>query len=201
LLYLLEHPRSTRDKICEALWPDESLEAASNLLGANLTYLRRAVSPVEVKLAGGAYSLEGPVWYDAAEFSSKINPLLNQAGTDTGPLRAALSLYRRDFLDNFYYQWSLERQQQLLQLYLAGLKKLARFHQERRDYREAEVIWQQVIVKDSFDDEAHLAAIRCLLAEGRRAQAGRVFEQYLKTLQELDLTPSPETRRLMEELK
>lgn len=204
LFYFLEYKKCSRDELIEALWPDEDFGASPNLLHNTLFHLRKAIAPIELKLSAGRYYLdikdESQIWYDAGEFYSEVTATLAESELDPNRLTKALNLYKRDFLDQFYSNWSLERQQQLLQLYTSGLEKLARYYEERGQFQIALPVWRQLLIKDSYNEEAHRAAIACLLAMGNKAEARRQSSQCLKALEELDLQPSPETRLLLQKL-
>lgn len=202
LFYLLEYKKCSRDELIEALWSGEGIsDNTTHVLHNILSILRKAIGPsVLLKLSAGRYYLEGETWYDAAEFSDQIQLLLAQPSVDPVRLTACLDLYKRDFLDQFYSNWVIERQQQLLQLYLKGLEKLAIYYQEHRQYQLALPIWQQVLVKDQYNEEAYRATIACLLALGKRVEALQQSRLCLKALDELDLRPSPETSLLLQKL-
>lgn len=201
LFYLLENPRCTRDQLWEALWPDEDFGTSPNLLNANLSYLRKTLGAgVELKLSSGRYSLEGEIWYDAAEFNTQLQTALAPGDFNPERLAKALTLYKRDFLDQFYSNWILERQQQLQQLYLTGLERLASYYDAQNQPQLALPYWRQILLKDEYNEEAHRACIACLISLGNKTEARRQSDQCLKALEELDLQPSPETTRLLKKL-
>lgn len=204
LFYLLEHKKCSRDELLEALWADEDFGASPNLLHNTLFHLRKAIAPIEIKLSGGRYYLDssspGQIWYDADEFRSELKATLTAKEFDANRLTRALNLYKRDFLDQFYSNWNLEQQQQLLQLYTSSLEKLARFYEKLGQYQIALSVWRQLLIKDPYNEEVHRATIACLLAMGNKPEARRQSNQCLKALSELDLQPSPETKLLLQKL-
>ncbi len=201
LFYLLEYSKCSRDELWEALWPDEDFGTSSNLLNTNMSYLRKAIAPVaELKLSSGRYFLQGEIWYDAAEFSSQVKMLLAQPELDAERLTKALNLYKRDFLDQFYSNWSIERQQQLLQLYLTGLERLALHYDHQNQPQLALPCWRQMLLKDPYNEETHRACILSLMKAGDKLEARRQSARCLRALEELDLRPSPETAHLLQKL-
>ncbi|HEX2910611.1 MAG TPA: BTAD domain-containing putative transcriptional regulator [Chloroflexia bacterium] len=200
LFFILDNTSCTRDQLWDALWPDESFETSPNLLNANLSNLRKAISPVELKLNAGRYFLEGEIWFDVAEFTAQLKTALAQQELNPERLTRALNLYKRDFLDNIYSNWSTDRQQQLLQLYIDGLEKLARYYQDHGQFAAAIPVWRQLLLKDNYNEEAHRACIACFIATGNKAEARRQSNQCLKALEELDLQPSHETTLLLRKL-
>jgi DNA-binding SARP family transcriptional activator len=222
LFYLVEHPRCSRDEIIEALWPDAESVAGVNLFHNMLSHLRKALgNQLKIKLHNGRYDLEGTYWYDVAEFSRMVTPepvrgpahqpvrgsasvaALNQNAEgdfDAAGLQQALNLYRRDFLDQFYANWILEQQQQLMVLFVNGLRRLASWYTEQQRFQEALPLWQELIRKDPYDEMAYRAIVSYLLANGHKAEALRQYEKCRLALEELDLQPSPETLALLPKL-
>jgi DNA-binding SARP family transcriptional activator len=210
LFYLVEHPRCSRDEIIEALWPDAESEAGVNLFHNMLSHLRKALgngngngNQLKIKLHNGRYDLEGTYWYDVAEFSQALGPVQRPAlsqNTDAAGLQQALNLYRRDFLDQFYANWILERQQQLLVLFANGLRQLASWYTEQQHFQEALPLWQELLRKDPYDEVAYRAIVSYLLANGHKAEALRQYEKCRLALEELDLQPSFETLALLPKL-
>ncbi len=200
LFFILESSNCTRDELFEALWPDEDPDYSPHLLNTTLYHLRKAIAPVELKLNTGRYRLEGSFWYDSTEFYSKVTTCVarqNLSEEDLENLTAGLDLYKRDFLDQFYSNWATERQQQLLQIYLNGLEKVATVYQDTGKFSQALALWRQLLIKDSYNEEAHRSAISCLIKLGKSFEARRQFDHCVKALEELDLQPSPETKLLL----
>ncbi len=202
--FLLENKASSRDQIIEAIWPDDDLRNAPQALH-NITYnLRKIITPeAELKIESGRYWLNGEIWYDGYEFGNTVKTVLGQRDlqvSEADRLGRALSLYKRDYLDQFYSNWSMEIQQQMLKLYRRGLERLAFFYEERYDYHSALPLWQQIIIKDIYDEDAYRGTIECLLKMGNKPEALRQYNQCLKALEELDLKPSAQTASLFQKL-
>ena len=69
---LLQFGKCTSDELLEALWPEEGFDNSSSILHFRYLSLRKVIAPVEVKLSGGRYFLEGEVWCDATEFTKEV---------------------------------------------------------------------------------------------------------------------------------
>lgn len=200
LFFLLEHPSSSRDELIEALFEDDEEINSTHALHNVLFLLRKAIAPVELKLQAQRYFLQGEIWYDAKEFTAEVTAGLASRELQPERLAAALQLYRRDFLDQLYSNWVIERQRYLLELYFRGLKRLAEYYQAGRDYAQAVPLWKQILLKDPYNEEAYRAEITCLLALNNKPEAIRQYTQCVKALEELDLQPSLETRSLLQKL-
>lgn len=198
LFYLVENGRSTRDELLEALWPEDSFESAYPLLRVNLFNLRKAIAPVEIKLATSHYYIDGEVWYDAQQFNAEIKSALSVKKLGAERLLSSLDLYKRDFLNLFYSNWVVERQQELLHLYMRGLERLALYYQEQDLQEAALLIWQRLLDKDPYNENAYHATIACLLTAGNKSEALRQANKCRKALAELNLEPSPQMSLLLE---
>ena len=201
LLYLLENKQATKDQVLEALWPDVGFSEA-NIIHVNLASLRKRILPAEIKIVAGKYQVECAIWYDAAEFSQEVSKALALKVEDFNELDAenlgrVLGLFKRDFLDQFYSDWVLERQQQLLGLYTRGTLRLARFYQDTGHIQNALVLWKQFLVKEPYDEESYRAIINCLLKLGNKAEAKQQSLRCLKVLKEIDVRPAVETLELI----
>ncbi|OJV88144.1 MAG: hypothetical protein BGO39_08070 [Chloroflexi bacterium 54-19] len=200
LFYILEHASCSRDELIDALFEDDEEIDTTHALHNILFLLRKSIAPVELKLQAQRYFLKGEVWYDAKKFTTEVTAALASRELQPERLAAALQLYRRDYLDQLYSNWVIERQRYLLELYLKGLKRLAEYHQGTRDYAQAVLLWKQILLKDPYNEEAYRAEITCLLALNNKPEALRQYTQCVKALEELDLQPSLETRSLLQKL-
>jgi DNA-binding SARP family transcriptional activator len=197
VFFVLEHPSCTLDELVLALFEDDEDIDATHALHNVLFLLRKVIAPVELKLQAQRYFLKGEVWYDAREFTAEVTAALASRKLQPERLAGALQLYRRDFLDQLYSNWVIERQRVLLELYLKGLKKLAEYYQAVADCAQAIPLWKQILLRDPYNEEAYRAEITCLLALNNKPEAMRQYTQCLKALEELDLQPSLETRSLL----
>ena len=197
LFYLLENNGCSRDQLYEALWPDESPSFSPNLLNSNLTNLRKAIAPVEIKYSSGRYFVEGAVWYDAGEFNTEMKAIMSVSNFDVERLTKTLNLYKKDFFSQCYSNWCLERQQQLLLEYTLGLSKLAQYHYREKDYPTALLFCQQLLRKDSYNENIYEIAIDCLIQIGSKAEAHLLYEKCCKALGELDLKPTSQLTLLL----
>lgn len=96
-----------RETLCDALWPEEELEVASNRLRVTLASLRRQLEPAGVSF-GTALDIGTPgcvilrasaVWCDVAAFEAALRQ---------GRRTEAAGLARGPLLPGYYDEWALE---------------------------------------------------------------------------------------------
>ncbi len=208
--YLIMHhdvPQS-RDKLVDVLWPDLLPRQGRRMLSDALWRARRLLTPHDqadaaaIEIAGGAVSFRtgSAIWIDVIAFERHIQQAGN-AALDHESLRAAIELYRGDFLEECYDDWALYERERLREQYLSAIGRLLRHDQETGAYDLALQSALRLVRADPLREEAHRALMQLYHLLGRTDDAVRAFEQCRTVLsEELGLEPEPETLSLYEEL-
>lgn len=223
LLYLLSHPEGyTRDQIGLTFWPESSATQVKNSFHVTLHHLRRALGRADlIGFEGDRYRIawkEG-VWFDAQEFETTVEGALKTLGLRRGrdasaslrgsprddpertasgsavldELRAALELYRGDFLaDERAGDWHLEYRDRLRQLYTRGTLLVAAGFEADKRYDEAVEAYRRVIAADELHEEAHRRLMLALARNGERSSALRQYERLSSVLRK-ELAALPES--------
>jgi predicted ATPase/DNA-binding SARP family transcriptional activator/Tfp pilus assembly protein PilF len=200
--------RLSREALCDVLWPETPPDAATRNLHATIHLLRQVLEPVRggtriVQLAGEMVVLEPGSgtpqeweWLDAAAFARAAGHAL--AAQDSVRCRDALALYGGDYLpDEPYLDWVVTRRDELRNQYMVLLLHLAALADAAGDYAEAELCYNAVLARDSCHEDAATALMGLLVAQGRRAEALRVYQALAAALEnELGLAPSAEVEAL-----
>jgi len=198
-----EH-RARREQVAESLWPEEEPSSAMRKLHDAAHLLRKILDgPVPartmVRASGDLLVLDPAAgemlpsdWLDAATFMRAATAAL--AGTERTACRSALALYAGDYLpDEPYAEWVVTRRESLSALHLALLLHLARLDGAAGDLEGAERCLRAVLAIDSCSEQAALALMRVLAAQGERAAALRVYQVLATALEtELGLAPGAE---------
>jgi LuxR family maltose regulon positive regulatory protein len=203
LLFFLAHPVATKEQIVAALWPDLSLAKAHSTFHFYLFQVRRVLGGTDtITYRGGAYRLESRVHvYDVEEFQRA----LAKAEKARGPqreryLREAVSLYRGDYLEDVYADWTAALRASLQRQYFRALGELAgHYHQGGRP-EEALKCYRTLLDRDPLREDIHREVIRGLGLMGDHAGAIGQYEELRRTLAEFGAEPSTETIELVEEL-
>lgn len=125
-----------------------------------------------------------------------------------GEKRLALDIYRGDLLeslvirDEAFEEWINIERVQYRELYREILHDLVSHSVEESRYEEGIQIANRILVLDNTDEEAHRALMIMYKSAGNQARALKQFQICCNVLQqELETTPSKETRHLYEEMK
>ena len=115
---------------------------------------------------------------------------------------SARALYQGDFLvEDLYADWTIARRARFEEMFLTLLGSLARYYADQGDYTESVTCCRQVLVRDSFREDAYRQLMRCYSHMGRRNQALREFQACKEVLRrELGVDPMRETVALYERI-
>jgi predicted ATPase/DNA-binding SARP family transcriptional activator/regulation of enolase protein 1 (concanavalin A-like superfamily) len=203
------HPRSY---LAGLLWPDSPERYALSSLRSALANLRTAIgdrdaSPPFLLISRETIQLNpaSDHWIDAVTFTELV-----QAGTTTGDgLEMAIDLYAGPFMEGFavgnsatYEDWVSLTRERLQRRVLAAFQRLVEHLEGQSEYRRAcEVAWRWVELAP-WQERAHQALMRALALNGERASALAQYEACTCALkEELDVTPSDETKALYERIR
>lgn len=180
-----------RDVILEALWPDVPAGAAGNRLRAAMHALRRmfdeddATGAVEVleyelgqyRLFPGATLATDVARFEAAAEAGRRHDRSGEVEDAIACYTEADGLYRGDYLEgDAYSEWTMGRREQLRDLHLTLLARLAHLHLEQGDDVSAIALSHKVVRRDEQNDEAYHILIAAHSRRGERTAAERWFE-------------------------
>jgi len=203
---------ATSDLLQGLFWPDEEAQTAKRKLHIAISSLRQSLNKGVKKnehcqyilYKHSVYSLNAdiPIQTDVSVFLQHY-----QAGQQNGEKRAAhfehaCSLYTGPFLlEDLYTDWSFLRREQLCQIYVTMCKALAEHYLQVREYDKATKWARAILQENRCDETAHQWLIRIYLLQGHRSDALRQY-QYCEhvLLEELGLSPLPETTSLLQKL-
>ena len=193
----------SRAYLAGLLWPElEESRARRNL--SNLIWkIRRELEPalglpaplLITRRDSVAFNPECPCFVDVEEFERLVEK------GDEASLRAAVDLYRDEFLPGFYEDWVLARREWLRDRYFSALRDLVRILQERGDYLEALRYAQLLVNYDPLREDFQRELMRLYWLTGRHHAAIRQYERLKEVLaQELQTEPSPSTQKLYRQI-
>lgn len=192
LLAIAPARRAPRDQIIDALWPDKDPASGANNLHRALHDLRKVIGADSVRADKGILRLGDDVWIDVAEFE-------HLAAADE--LEKAVALYRGDLCADGSCIARIEiRREQLRQKFAEIAVRAAKQKQVVGQHRQAAIdLLRRVLEVEPANEEAHRLLMRALSDAGRRAEALRQYGECERVFREqLESTPSPETRQLYE---
>jgi len=209
LLLTYRHSPLDRDQISEYLWPEADIATAQRNFKITLNTLYQVLEPERepgsesafVFRDGTTYALRpnADIWIDAEDFLN----LTKQAGEpDMNSLGEALALYHGDYLPEALYEaWVAEEREMLASLFLESADRLTRLLIAKEQYADVVDLSQRVLTKDNCWERAYRHMMLAYDRLGDHGQVGRTYQRCVQALKdELDISPSPETRELYEKL-
>lgn len=216
LQYLvINHTQSTpREVLMDIFWPDVSPEGARNNLNVAISGIRRAFrtltdTPI-LLYKNNAYGLVPgmQLWMDVEEFQQLIDSgrRLEAQGSPKASINAyeaAISLYQGDFLEETPYEsWTTLPRERLRLAYLVTLDHLSQIYYRQENYALCIALSQRILLRDRCREDAHCMLMRCFSRQGQDHLAIRQYQACADALRmELDVTPTPETIRLYEQIR
>lgn len=212
--YLIEHHKSAVSKeiLMDRFWPDTDPDSARRNLHQAIYNIRQAFHQHQLKIRpiifeNDHYGInpEMKIWLDFEEFEWRLNrgrqlESVNQKALAINEYRAAEELYQGDFLEEDpFEEWPVGKREQLRIDYINIADRLSSWHQELKDYNPAIEYCRKILEKDDCFEAAHRRLMQCHQANGQPGLAVRQYHLCVEKLRnELEVSPSPETRSLYE---
>jgi len=219
LIYLATTARPhTRIALATLLWPEHDERSA-------LAALRRTLHQVKVDLGEGVLEVTPrlvrlhpnlELSLDTQRFAGATHQCAGHTHPPDAPLpscivslRAAVRLYRDDFLAGFalpdspaFDEWQFFEGEGLRAECLRILALLTSYYERRGDHEQAIEMARLWLVREPYHEPAHRALIRLFALTGQRAAARRQYEACKRILAErLGMQPHQETERLYRSLE
>lgn len=211
--FLLDCDRPMRkEAIITALWPEID-EQTTSVFNSTVYYLRKALGGESAIVAGGGmYTLRldtlygNSVWYDVKAFlnarmQAKQALESEQDAQAKEAFQRMVELYRGDYVQPFYNDWSILRRDELRTAYLDARQQLALIAWRAEEWDESVVHWQHMLAIDNWLEEAHYGLMRCYARQGKRELALRQYHLCKDTLeQEFGVAPKASIQNLYRRL-
>lgn len=206
--------RVAKDVLMDLFWADEDLRTIEKNFHPTISHIRKALNAGRTMkqnfllFRDGAYQLNTDVRFliDTEEFDESIAAAEKaKKEKDSEMLRDALEraskLYRGEFMEGCYDDWAEERRGYYREQNLRVLSALAKLAFSEKKWTQVQRLSEQIFADDPFREDIHRLVLRTLAAQGKAAAAKKHFETLRSSLRsELDIEPSPETRRIFKEL-
>ena len=197
----------TREKLTSYLWPETTRKKSQANFRVALTHLNKVLGNKVIFQKGPFLTLNKElIQVDFWIFDSLVKEWQNlkQCGKlhpAEDRARKAISLYKGDFLPEFYSQPILDKQLELEGKIVDILFWLAIRCMEQIEWKEAVFFARRLLTFDLSDERACKIIMEGLYNQGDRIGAIRQFERLKKSLkEELDAEPSPETIELYKKI-
>jgi LuxR family transcriptional regulator, maltose regulon positive regulatory protein len=202
LFYMLIHKVRTREEISAAFWPDLTLQQAKATFHTTKFRLNRALGQDAIDFDGRAYKLHPDlaIWFDVEQFRQHLS--VWRGSQDVDILVEVVDLYTEDFLTECYMNWCEAERVTLRVSCLEASETLARRLLARRQYRRAIRALRRALALEASRETFHQQLMRAYALSGERSQALAQYDLCKAVLrEELDATPSYETRDLWDRIR
>ena len=216
LMYLVVHPRSSREAAIAAIWPDADPEAGRRNLRSTLHLLQRVLEPERdggdapyfLRAGGSSLSLHRGehLWIDLDEFDRLLLAAAEalESGTPSRALTAlesALDLWRGEPLGGATApDWALRHQDRVRSRYVDASIRCAELLAAAGRPADALARLDAALAADPWAERAHVTAIEIQIAAGDRAGAVAWLRRLDKALAELGVGRDPATDTLARRL-
>jgi DNA-binding SARP family transcriptional activator len=199
------HPFS-REYLATLFWSESNPANAYHSLRSCIYHLRQALRPYhsDTVLVSDGESL----WIEPGAYECDVLDFRRglEQGDEPG-LAQAVGLYRGSLLQGFslpdsagFEEWVQAEVSNLSQTCLDALRRLAAWAEAREDWTSAMNYVQHMLQIDALDEAAQQQMLRLYLRQGQVSWAVRQYRQFASRLQqELNLSPSEETRSLLQD--
>jgi ATP/maltotriose-dependent transcriptional regulator MalT/two-component SAPR family response regulator len=214
--YLLANKskRFTKDWLVELFWPGRVFSRTKSNLSTSLANIRQVISAITKKETSfvdyrdNTYGVSSDyrIWLDLEQFTQLMSEARKSDRTGNERIamnkyEEAIGLYHGDLLPEVYDDWSEEMRIYCKEQYLRALDRVSAFCLKQEKYDRAIDCSKRIIACDEFREPAYLICMRSYIAQGKRKAATGLYKKLEKILKdELDATPSEETKRLFREL-
>jgi ATP/maltotriose-dependent transcriptional regulator MalT/DNA-binding SARP family transcriptional activator len=193
----------TREALMAHLWPDEAPERVTNRLSVALSTARQVLAPKGgsdnhgIVVTGDAVRLDsGLIAVDVLTFLADAKAGLaawqQQRSAAVRLLIKAEAAFAGDFLEEDpYADWATELREDARLTYLQVATALARHASETGDPVAASRYCLRILERDCYDETAHLALVRALVAAGNHGEARRRYRTYVQRMREIEVEPAP----------
>lgn len=179
-------------RLTDALWPELEGDAAREALRVSVKRLREMLGSSEVlHYQDGRVSLdEGLCWIDARAFERGL------ASETLAP--SALNLYRGNFLaDESEARWAVQTRERLRSKFVRALTEQAAQLENAAEWQSALRLYTSGLDADDLAESLYQGAMRCLLQQGKRAEALSLYRRMRHLLSVvLGIDPSKESEGL-----
>jgi LuxR family transcriptional regulator, maltose regulon positive regulatory protein len=208
------HRRASKDTIIDTFWGEADFDATEKNFHPTISHIRKALNNNQLikqnflLYRDGDYLLNTEFHYlvDTVEFDRLMEQgeAARRLGKPEQQIKAfedAVSLYRGDFMQNVYDDWTEELRAYYREQYFRLLETLAVLAQKMEDWLRS-IQWARKILKDDpYREDIHCLVMRGQGALGKREAIKEQYQNLQRLLkEELGVSPSTETQKTYREL-
>jgi DNA-binding SARP family transcriptional activator len=207
LAYIILHRSApvARERLAFLFWPDTSeSQARTNL--RNLIYqLRQALPFISTYISFDNNILE---WRRASAFQLDIDAFRRSLDVAPGlapakeQLEEAVQLYKGDLFPACYDDWIIPMREELHQVFIGALERLAFLQEEAREYPQALHTARRLVQADPLQPAANQRLMRLYSLAGEQPAALKAYRTYSRRLwQEVGAKPDAQIEELHQRIQ
>ncbi len=182
-LFLANRDGLRKEEAVEQLYPEIDPDKCNSAFHSNLYRVRRALFQESVIRRDGAYMLNpaGSFSWDVERFQGLLQEAteMPQGSDERAALhRRALEIYRGPFAEAFYSEWAESVRQRTEERAQEAMATLAGFYAGRNNFEAAAHCMEDLLARNSANQEAAFQLARYRLQAGQPALALSFIDQY-----------------------
>jgi len=201
----------SKEQIITALWSEVD-ERTNQTLHSMIHDLRKLLGESCIVSHAGTYQLDltslygEEVWYDVValqEHHTRAREALaaNDDVRAKKEFTAMVDLYRGDYLQSIYNDWSSFQRDELRLAYLNARQQLALIAWRNEQFDECALHYQRMLAIDDCLEDAHYGLMRCYVRQGKRGLALRQYQRCAEVLRrEMGIGPGSAMQNLLQQL-
>ena len=204
------HRRASKDSIIDTFWGESDFDATEKNFHPTISHIRKALNNNQLikqnflLYRDGDYLLNSEFQYriDTVEFDRLLEQgeAARRAGNAEQQVAAfeeAITLYRGDFMQNVYDDWTEELRAYYREQYFRLLETLTLLAQKAEDWLRSIQLARKILKDDPYREDIHCLVMRAQAALGKREAIKEQFQTLQRLLkEELGVAPSAETQKL-----
>ncbi|HWQ31721.1 MAG TPA: BTAD domain-containing putative transcriptional regulator [Blastocatellia bacterium] len=208
------HRRASKDTIIDTFWGDSDPDVTNRNFHPTISHIRKALNSNQlIRLnfllyRDGDYLLnpEFSCHIDTEEFDrlaaqGEAARRRGDLAEQTRAFEEAVTLYRGEFMQSVYDEWTNELRAYYREQYFRLLEALITIAQKTEDWLRSIQLARKILRDDPYREDIHCQIMRAHSALGKREAVREQFETLRKLLrEELGVQPAAETQRVYREL-
>lgn len=192
--------------VAAAFWGESSEAQARRNLNSHLYRLKTLLGSANYFCSEREtiqFNPHASFWLDVLEFETRAAQLVRASASIVTPqLESAAALYRGEFLEGVYDDWTLPYREHLRERYLLVLQRLVETHHAQTNFDAALRAAARWVQTDSFSEIAHYQLIQLYALTRQHNQAQAQFQRYQTIWRDdLGLEPSARMRALADQFQ
>jgi len=203
-----------REQIFEHLWPGEQPKSAGRNFKVALSTLYNVLEPDREPGSESAYILrqgsiyairpDADYWLDVDKFQANLKKSEKSEGaSELNYLETAVGYYQGEYLpDARYESWAAIEREHLSVKFLHAADRLCELYLKNDRFEDVIDLAQYILIQDNCWERAYRHMMEAYHQLGDHGQMARTYQRCVQTLRdELDVSPSLETKHLYSQLK